>query len=168
MPEKMVTVQVQQRAMTLIRRALDGLDGDWQHSQAVENAIFKAYPGDRRQYARKVRQLVFNLKQNGDLRAQLVQGDLGADQLVQMSPHELNPSIRAAHFAKNEERERFLQWIRDVFFQPEPGQQTAMFRCRKCRSTKVDYYQLQTRSADEGMTTFFTCGDCGKRWRGGS
>lgn len=38
--------------------------------------------------------------------------------------------------------------------------------CRKCkRKTKCDYYQLQTRSADEPMTTFVTCLECDVRWK---
>jgi DNA-directed RNA polymerase subunit M/transcription elongation factor TFIIS len=40
-----------------------------------------------------------------------------------------------------------------------------LFRCRKCKSTKTDYYQLQTRSADEPMTTYVTCKTCGNRWK---
>jgi transcription elongation factor S-II len=42
---------------------------------------------------------------------------------------------------------------------------TDTFTCRKCYSKKCTYYQMQTRSADEPMTTFVTCIDCGKRWK---
>ncbi len=42
---------------------------------------------------------------------------------------------------------------------------SGMFRCVKCKSDKTTHYQLQTRSADEPMTTFVTCLDCGKRWK---
>lgn len=38
--------------------------------------------------------------------------------------------------------------------------------CSSCKiKTKCDYYQLQTRSADEPMTTFVTCLECDKRWK---
>lgn len=38
--------------------------------------------------------------------------------------------------------------------------------CSSCkRKTECDYYQLQTRSADEPMTTFVTCLECDKRWK---
>ena len=40
-----------------------------------------------------------------------------------------------------------------------------LFKCGKCKSTKTDYYQLQTRSADEPMTTYVTCRGCGHRWK---
>ena len=39
------------------------------------------------------------------------------------------------------------------------------FKCRKCGSKKTDYYQLQTRSADEPMTTYVTCNNCGLKWK---
>jgi transcription elongation factor S-II len=42
---------------------------------------------------------------------------------------------------------------------------TDTFTCRKCKSNKCTYYQMQTRSADEPMTTFVTCIDCGARWK---
>ena len=42
---------------------------------------------------------------------------------------------------------------------------TDTFKCRKCQSNKCTYYQMQTRSADEPMTTFVTCIDCGNRWK---
>jgi len=38
--------------------------------------------------------------------------------------------------------------------------------CRRCKKkTRCDYYQMQTRSADEPMTTFVTCLDCDLRWK---
>ena len=40
-----------------------------------------------------------------------------------------------------------------------------MFTCGKCKSKKTTYYQLQTRSADEPMTTFVTCHNCSSKWK---
>lgn len=42
---------------------------------------------------------------------------------------------------------------------------TDEFHCFKCKKRKCTYYQLQTRSADEPMTTFVSCLNCGNRWR---
>ena len=42
---------------------------------------------------------------------------------------------------------------------------TDMFTCRKCKSKRCTYYELQTRSADEPATIFVTCLDCGKNWK---
>lgn len=42
---------------------------------------------------------------------------------------------------------------------------TSEFKCRKCKKRECSYYQLQTRSADEPMTTFVTCLNCGNNWK---
>jgi transcription elongation factor S-II len=42
---------------------------------------------------------------------------------------------------------------------------TDTFTCRKCRSKKCTFTQVQTRSADEPMTTFVSCITCGNHWK---
>ena len=42
---------------------------------------------------------------------------------------------------------------------------TDMFTCGKCKKNKCSYFELQTRSADEPMTTFVTCLECGNKWK---
>jgi DNA-directed RNA polymerase subunit M/transcription elongation factor TFIIS len=38
--------------------------------------------------------------------------------------------------------------------------------CSSCKKkTRCDFYQLQTRSADEPMTTFVTCLECDRKWK---
>ena len=50
-------------------------------------------------------------------------------------------------------------------YAPKLEASTDNFTCRKCKSKECSYYQLQTRSADEPMTTFVTCIKCGTRWK---
>ena len=40
-----------------------------------------------------------------------------------------------------------------------------IFQCRKCKSLKTSYYELQTRSSDEPMTCFITCHNCNNKWK---
>jgi len=42
---------------------------------------------------------------------------------------------------------------------------TNEFKCGRCKQRKCTYYQAQIRSADEPITTFVTCLNCGKNWR---
>ena len=42
---------------------------------------------------------------------------------------------------------------------------TDEYQCWKCKNRKCTFYQLQTRSADEPMTTFVSCLSCANRWR---
>lgn len=41
---------------------------------------------------------------------------------------------------------------------------SAFIKCMKCHSNRVDTEQKQTRSADEPMTVFCMCRNCGKRF----
>ena len=55
-------------------------------------------------------------------------------------------------------RDRFL-------YEVNKEMATDAYTCGRCHKKECSYYQMQTRSADEPMTTFVTCLNCGKRWR---
>lgn len=38
--------------------------------------------------------------------------------------------------------------------------------CPECGHDRASYELIQTRSADEAPTRFFTCEECGHKWRG--
>ena len=42
---------------------------------------------------------------------------------------------------------------------------TDEFQCFKCKKRNCVYYEMQTRSADEPMTTFVNCLNCGNKWK---
>jgi DNA-directed RNA polymerase subunit M len=42
---------------------------------------------------------------------------------------------------------------------------TARQICPKCGNKEAYYWQVQTRSGDEAMTTFYRCVKCGQTWR---
>jgi transcription elongation factor S-II len=44
---------------------------------------------------------------------------------------------------------------------------TTQFTCGKCKKNECAFYEMQTRSADEPMTVFVNCINCGNRWRMG-
>ena len=46
-----------------------------------------------------------------------------------------------------------------------PMDETDQFQCRKCKKRRCVYFQKQTRSADEPMTTFISCRECGNQWK---
>jgi DNA-directed RNA polymerase subunit M/transcription elongation factor TFIIS len=47
----------------------------------------------------------------------------------------------------------------------KPAAMTNEFRCGKCKKRECVYQELQVRSADEPMTLFITCLNCGNKWR---
>ena len=52
-----------------------------------------------------------------------------------------------------------------VLYEVNKDMATDLFTCSRCKKSECTYYQIQTRSADEPMTCFVTCLNCGKRWK---
>lgn len=57
--------------------------------------------------------------------------------------------------------------VDDVFNAQEAlkGVDTTTIICPNCGHDEAGHYQVQIRSADEPMTTFYTCTKCFHRWR---
>lgn len=59
-------------------------------------------------------------------------------------------------------------WLQEVYptikTQDDDTMAPSILVCGKCKQRKVDYYQKQTRGADEPMTCFCQCLNCGCRW----
>jgi len=129
----------------------------------IEAAMQMKYQKDPNAYRQKYRDLSFNLKddQNPDLKASLFDGRLPPEDLVHMEPHEL--ASEELKKQREAERKYAKEATRSDYWK---GRNTTdMFTCGKCKQKKCTYYQMQTRSADEPMTVFVTCVNCGNRWR---
>ena len=128
----------------------------------IESAMSAKWPDGGKDFKAKVRQLSFNLRdaKNPDLRSSVASGEIAADVLIDLAPEELGSNERRK---ANEKIREHAEW------EAVRGQQqqasTDAFKCGKCKQRKCTYYQLQTRSADEPMTTFVTCLNCGNRWK---
>jgi len=107
-------------------------------------------------YVDKLRSVYVNL--NPYILAQLEKGELKAHTIAFMTHQELDhdrwDSLIQAKIKRDKNK-----------FETNIEAATDTFKCRKCHSNKCTYYQMQTRSADEPMTTFVTCIDCGNRWK---
>lgn len=70
-------------------------------------------------------------------------------------------------FVSTVEGKRRQQWLEDSYPKhiERPIEITdSILKCGKCQENTVDYYEKQTRGADEPMTVFAHCLTCGKRW----
>lgn len=60
------------------------------------------------------------------------------------------------------------EWLQEVYPRQSvpsaPSELRSIIVCGSCKQRKVDYYQQQIRGADEPMTCFCTCLNCGARW----
>lgn len=141
----------------------------------LESAVDKWSKGDKTKYSEKVRSLVFNLKKNGPLRDRVLLGEVSSESLPTMSSEELQTEEKAKQTfetVKNLQESRRLDWeqANEDKINEQCGirgdlKKASLFTCGRCKSTKTTSTQKQTRSADEPMTVFVLCLNCGKRWK---
>lgn len=90
--------------------------------------------------------------------SKLVNKEVTPDTFAEMTIIQMNPGKWEPILTKISEHETKLY----------SSQKTAsiILDCKRChKKTNCDYYQLQTRSADEPMTTFVTCLECDYKWK---
>lgn len=109
-------------------------------------------------YTHHFRSIYFNLKNNETILNQLNSGKIKSKDLAFMTPQELKPELWKELIDAKTKRDKNE-------FEGEIEAATDEFKCFKCGKRKCTYYQLQLRSADEPMTTFVTCLNCGNRWK---
>lgn len=131
-------------------------------AEELEEAIYSEFKNTDMRYKNRIRSRVANLKdtKNPALRNNFLAGAITAQKLAKMTPEEM-----ASDEMKNL-RERFVkEAINDAQLATVQGTKTDLLKCGKCKRRNCTYNQLQTRSADEPMTTFVLCNDCGHRWK---
>ena len=67
------------------------------------------------------------------------------------------------HLENKSKEEEILRAQPTDFLDEEDG--VSLMQCSKCHSANIVWEQKQTRGADESMTIFFQCKNCGKRWK---
>lgn len=128
----------------------------------IEQAVFAAEKSTTPAYRNKMRSLYMNLKdpKNPTLREHVVDGKISGERLRDMKPQEMASAELKRQVAEIEKKNLF-----NAQSAQEQRAVTDRFTCGKCKQKKVSYYQMQTRSADEPLTTFCTCENCGNRWK---
>lgn len=114
-------------------------------------------------YINKIRNLYTNLVKNNYVKntrllQRVIKREFTPKQLVEMTPQELLPENWKALIDEKYRRDKIL-------YETKKEAMTDQFKCGKCHSRETCYFEMQTRSADEPMTIFITCLNCGKRWK---
>lgn len=95
---------------------------------------------------------------NTDLIERWKDGEFTLDMIGHWTPYDLKPS--------NWKDLKDQQFRRDKrILEGNLAMATDRFRCSRCQKKMCTYYELQTRSADEPMTIFISCVNCGKQWK---
>jgi transcription elongation factor S-II len=107
-------------------------------------------------YLDRLRSIYTNL--NDSIIEQISNGTVKAHVIAFMTHQELNPDKWTKLIEAKAKRDANK-------FETNIAAATDTFTCRKCKSNQCTYYQMQTRSADEPMTCYISCCNCGNRWK---
>ncbi|NBP65163.1 MAG: hypothetical protein EBU66_10985 [Bacteroidetes bacterium] len=132
---------------------------NWSIQHASKHNIVKKWsnPFFVTLYIDHLRSVYINLKKP-DVSAAVLTGNIKSQEIAFMTHQEICPEKWKKLIEDKKVRDKQK-------YEPNIEASTDNFTCNKCKSKKCTYYQLQTRSADEPMTTFVTCLECGKRWK---
>lgn len=159
---------VRLKAREMIKSALDAsppppgaFDADYLATR-IESAIFTIFGVTDPKYKHRVRTRVMNLRDinNPDLRINVFMGHVRPERLANMTSEEM-----ASKDMKELRSKYSKETIDDHQMAVTGGTESDLLKCGKCKQNKCTYNQVQTRSADEPMTTFVYCNNCGHRWK---
>lgn len=108
-------------------------------------------------YISRLKMIITNIKDD-NVKNMILNNNISIKELSNITHQELNPEKWKKLIEQKLKRDKSLTSV-------NLSAATDEFKCYKCKKRKCTYYQLQTRSADEPMTTFVTCLVCGNRWK---
>lgn len=121
-----------------------------------KNHIFRNY------YFNKIRSIYTNLLKNSYVKNNnlhsRIKKEIKPENLAFMKPQSIHPENWKQLVEERERRYKLLYELRE-------DEITGVFQCGKCGSWKTKHTEAQTRSADEAMTVFVLCYNCGKSWK---
>lgn len=114
-------------------------------------------------YFSKIRSLYLNLDKesyinNNYLLDKILNNEIKPEDIPKLSVYDIYPDNWKDILDEKTKRDKLK-------YELKPEAMTDQYKCRKCGSRKCSYYEMQTRSADEPMTQFFTCLNCQNRWK---
>ncbi|XP_062847416.1 transcription elongation factor A protein 3 isoform X2 [Trichomycterus rosablanca] len=128
----------------------------------IEDHIYQEIKATDMKYKNRVRSRISNLKdpKNPNLRRNVLGGAIELSRIATMTAEEM-----ASDELKQLRNVMTQEAIREHQMAKTGGTTTDLLQCPKCKKKNCTYNQVQTRSADEPMTTFVLCNECGNRWK---
>ena len=95
---------------------------------------------------------------NSQFKEKILSNEINVENIADMSSYDIFPEHWNSLIANKMKKDK-------IKYNHKAQAMTDQFKCRKCSSRSCSYYEVQTRSADEPMTQFIECLDCGNRWK---
>ena len=115
----------------------------------------------REMYKQKYLSIKYNLENSKELRDKIINKELRSGNIANLSHSGLWPNGPY----ETTFQQRLALSLKKEYINNKQENIEGFFECRKCKKKNTSYYQLQTRSADEPMTTFVTCINCNIHWK---
>lgn len=128
----------------------------------IENTINNKFKGESA-YSNRVLEILHNIKENEEFRKKIVNGELDAETLASMDEKDMINKDKRKKI--DETIDNKVNSVRSDWEKKHAIFTSGVYKCKKCGGDKTTQTEMQTRSADEPMTVFITCVDCGNSWR---
>jgi len=114
-------------------------------------------------YQAKIRSIYTNIKSDSYIRnisfkEKVMNGEIDCNNISKLSAYDIFPENWKDLIDEKIKKDKLK-------YELKPEAMTDIFKCHRCGSRSCSYYEVQTRSADEPMTQFINCLDCGNRWK---
>ncbi len=108
-------------------------------------------------------EILHNIRENEEFRDKIVNGDIKPEELSSMDVIKMVSKEKQEKI--DETKKNKVNSIQSDWELKHAKVIEGVYKCRKCGGSKTTQKEMQTRSADEPMTLFITCVECGNGWK---
>lgn len=130
----------------------------------IEETLFEKFKNEN-SYTNRALEIISNLKdeKNYDFRDKIIKGEYKPEDLATMDAFEMVNKNKKKEIQQNIENN--INSVRSDWDEKHAPVTEGVYKCSKCGGKKTRQHEMQTRSADEPMTLFIHCVNCGNSWK---
>jgi transcription elongation factor S-II len=130
----------------------------------IEEILFEKFKNEN-SYTNRALEIISNVKdeKNYDFRDKIIKGQYKPEDLATMDVFEMVNKDKKKEIQQNIENN--IDSVRSDWDEKHIPVTEGVYKCSKCGEKRTTQHEMQTRSADEPMTLFIRCVNCGNRWK---
>ncbi len=130
----------------------------------IEQTLFEKFKNENA-YTNRALEIISNVKdeKNYDFRDKIIKGEYKPEDLATMDAFEMVNKNKKKEIQQNIENN--INSVRSDWDEKHAPVTEGVYKCSKCGGKKTRQHEMQTRSADEPMTIFIHCVNCGNSWK---